>query len=149
MKRKLLFGIVGGLLVLLALGLYITRTQPTQVQFGVNGIRYEVVTTQRAQELGLGGRTNLPDDYGMLFVFPNADKYGFWMKDMRVPIDIIWLSDTGAIISIDANVSPTTYPKAFYPPSPVRYVLETRAGLAMAKNWVVGSTVALPPPYSY
>lgn len=106
--------------------------------------RYEVVTTLAAQAQGLGGRTDVPHDYGMLFVFKQDDRYGFWMKDMLVPIDIIWLSDTGAILGTLDSVSPATYPNVFYPPEPVRYVLETRAGEAKLQSWGVGETIKIP-----
>jgi uncharacterized membrane protein (UPF0127 family) len=80
----------------------------------------------------------------MLFVFPKADTYGFWMKDMQVPIDIIWLSDQGRILGIEDSIAPSTYPTTFYPPSPVRYVLEVRAGLAREKGWESGTLLSLP-----
>ncbi len=113
----------------------------------VNGIHFEIVTTPAAQELGLGGRAVIPDNYGMLFVFPEDEMPGFWMKDMLAPIDMIWLTDAGAIASITPSVLPSTYPEAFYPPTPIRYVLEARAGFAAEKGWGIGTVVALPPPY--
>jgi uncharacterized membrane protein (UPF0127 family) len=69
------------------------------------------------------------------------------MKDMRVPLDIIWLSDTGDIVHIERSVSPDSYPRVFYPGTPARYVLEMRAGQAALRKWEVGSRVALPLPY--
>jgi uncharacterized membrane protein (UPF0127 family) len=42
------------------------------------------------------------------------------MKDMRVPLDIIWLSDTGDIVHIERSVSPDSYPRVFYPGTPAR-----------------------------
>lgn len=110
-------------------------------------MRFEVVTTEAQQEQGLGGRANIPENYGMLFVFPNEGKRGFWMKNMLASIDIIWLSDTGTILGIEDSVSPQTYPKEFYPASPVKYVLETRAGEMRRHAWSVGSTISLPLPY--
>ncbi|MEO6536560.1 MAG: DUF192 domain-containing protein [Candidatus Paceibacterota bacterium] len=108
-------------------------------------MQYEIVTTAAAQEKGLGGRADIPENYGMLFVFPVDKQYGFWMKDMITSIDIIWLSDNGTILSIDASVSPATYPKAFLPPQPVHLVLETRAGEAARRGWSVGTQLRLPP----
>ena len=110
-------------------------------------MRFEVVTTQEAQEKGLSGKTAIPSNYGMLFVFKTPDRYGFWMKGMLTPIDIVWLTSDGTITLIDASVDPGTYPHAFYPPVPVSYVLETKAGFAAEKGWIVGSKIALPPPY--
>jgi uncharacterized membrane protein (UPF0127 family) len=83
----------------------------------------------------------------MLFVFPHDQEPGFWMKDMLTSIDMIWVTDSGIIVAIDSSVSPTTYPKSFYPPQPIRYVLETRAGFAQEKGWTIGTHVTLPLPY--
>jgi uncharacterized membrane protein (UPF0127 family) len=110
----------------------------------MSNMHFDVVTDLKAQEIGLGGRIDIPADYGMLFVFPKDDNYGFWMKDMLVSIDIIWLSDNGTVIGIEDSVAPSTYPSVFYPPSPVRYVLETRAGEAKVRQWHVGSVIGIP-----
>lgn len=110
-------------------------------------MQFEVVTTAAAQEQGLGGRTNVPQNYGMLFVFPTDQRVGFWMKDMFVPIDMIWLSDDGTILGVEDSVSPSTYPEAFYPPQPVKYVLETKAGEARRRGWSINTKLALPAPY--
>jgi uncharacterized membrane protein (UPF0127 family) len=66
------------------------------------------------------------------------------MKDMFVSIDIIWLADDGTVLAIDESVSPSTYPTPFYPPQPVRLVLETRAGETRAQGWTVGTKIPLP-----
>ncbi|MES2668219.1 MAG: DUF192 domain-containing protein [Patescibacteria group bacterium] len=105
---------------------------------------FEVVASEEARAQGLSGRTSVPPGYGMLFVFDAPERYGFWMKDMLVSIDIIWLADDGTILAIEENVSPSTYPTPFYPPQPVRLVLETRPGEAAAQGWSVGSRIPLP-----
>ncbi|MDB5237648.1 MAG: response regulator MprA [Parcubacteria group bacterium] len=120
---------------------------PTATTTPSSPISFEVVTTTADQERGLGGRTNIPPDYGMLFVFPKDDTYGFWMKDMLAPIDIIWLSDTDTIVYLRESVAPSTYPHVFYPDSPARYVLEMRDGQASARGWKIGTHVQLPLPY--
>lgn len=104
----------------------------------------EVVRTPAERQQGLSNRADIPEDYGMLFVFEEEGDYGFWMKDMLVSIDMLWLADDGAIIGITADVSPDTYPQTFHPPSPVRYVLETRAGEAQRKGWSIGTKLSLP-----
>ena len=137
------------MLIVLGIGAYIAYTSaltPEPSADPLAGFSYEIVTTPEAQERGLGGRADIPHRYGMLFVFPNAERYGFWMKGMLVPIDIIWLADDGTVLGIEHEVSPDTYPTAFYAPSPVRYVLETRAGEARATGLANGSRIALPVP---
>lgn len=110
----------------------------------VQDFEFEIVASPEALAQGLSGRAEVPSGYGMLFVFDASKSYGFWMKDMLVSIDIIWLADDGTVIGIEENVSPSTYPKAFEPPRPVRLVLETRAGEARAQGWSVGTKIPLP-----
>jgi len=80
----------------------------------------------------------------MLFVFEDNDAYGFWMKDMHLAIDILWLSDSGQIIGIEHSVEPDTYPAVFYAPAPVRHVLEVAAGTAKSNGWDIGDAIAIP-----
>lgn len=127
-----------------------TSTRLTQEQKDVSILKpfqYEIASSEAARTRGLSGRTNIRSDYGMLFVFPNKDRHGFWMKDMLEPIDIIWISDARTVVGVEANVSPQTYPNVFYPPEPVRYVLETRAGEAARLGLLPGTRLNLPLPY--
>ncbi|HWH16389.1 MAG TPA: DUF192 domain-containing protein [Candidatus Paceibacterota bacterium] len=106
--------------------------------------RFELADSPEERVQGLSGRRDVPSNYGLLFVFEESGSPGFWMKDMHVPIDIIWLAEDGTILGIEEAVSPDTYPQAFYPPRPVKLVLETRAYEARAQGWEVGSRVPLP-----
>ena len=114
----------------------------------IPALRIEYATTEEQRSRGLSGRAEIPPHYGMLFLFPSPMRPGFWMKDMLVAIDIIWLSDSNEILGIEHSVSPDTYEKGivFYPPEPVTRVLETRAGYANERGWEVGSIVPLPQP---
>ncbi len=125
------FIVVFGLVVALALFSYRTERASLAIgEFGGVSLRIEYVTTDAARMRGLGGRESIPRDYGMLFVFPKADTYGFWMKDTLVPLDIFWLDTKGQVISIAENVATSSYPNVFYPSAPAYYVLETVAGFA-------------------
>jgi uncharacterized membrane protein (UPF0127 family) len=137
-----------GLLVAVVAGLsaiffYRTSTSATMGEFGGVSLRIDYATTEAAREKGLGGRTNIPNDYGMLFVFPKDEQYGFWMKDMFVPIDIFWLDDKGQVVSIVQNAATSSYPNVFYPIVPARYVLETAAGFASEHNIATGTPLLL------
>jgi len=104
---------------------------------------FEVVTSDEDRARGLSGRV-VPDHYGMLFVFTEPMRYGFWMKDMLVSIDMVWLSEDGTILGIEHEVSPLTYPQTFRSPTPAVYVLETRAGYAREQGWDEGEVIPLP-----
>ncbi len=116
---------------------------PVTGEFGGVSLRIELATTSEAQERGLGGRTNVPDGYGMLFIFNKADRYGFWMKDMLVPIDIFWLDENKSVVSFISNLATSTYPNVFYPSAPAQYVLETRAGFAGLHTIATGTPLLL------
>ena len=91
-------------------------------------MRVDIANTPEMREHGLSGRAGLADGEGMLFVFPEDGPHAFWMKDMRFPIDIVWLSHEWEVVDITSHVSPDTYPTAFSPQTPARYVLELPAG---------------------
>lgn len=99
---------------------------------------------------GLGDRESLPDDRGMLFVFPSASRHSFWMKDMLISIDIIWISADGRVVDIQtAQLEPGVPDEQlsrYYPPDPAVYVLEVRAGLASDKGVQVGDEAQIELP---
>ena len=130
--------------------LTLTREAPeaslavSSVRIGDTDIAVELATTSIAIERGLSGRNALHPERGMLFVFPEPDRYRFWMPDMHFPIDIIWI-EGGKVIAIDADVSPDFDPadtRFYLPPRPVRYVLEVNAGFVKRKRVAVGDAVA-------
>ncbi len=147
MLQKYKYLIIGAALVLIGVVLlsfsHILKKE-TPLIAEQNAMTFEIADTPLKQEQGLSGRAVIPDNYGMLFVFAEPDRYGFWMHEMLTSIDILWLADDGTILGLEENVSPDTYPESFYPPEPVRYVLETRAGYAGERGWSVGSVVDLP-----
>jgi uncharacterized protein len=126
-----------------------TSTAPTSIAESkaiINGktISLIVVDTEETREVGLGGRDGLADNQAMLFIFDKPDFYEFWMKDMKFPIDIIWLGTDRKIVHIENNVSPETYPDTtFMPESEALYVLETPAGFAEKNNIKIGDVVEL------
>lgn len=136
--------IIAGIAIFAFLLSYKTSASlPTSAEFGDVSLRLEYATSTEARTLGLGGRTSVPDDYGMLFVFPKDDYYGFWMKDTLLPLDMFWLDSQGHVVFIAADVAPDTYPHVFYPSAPARYVLETAAGFAEAHGITVGTSLQL------
>jgi uncharacterized membrane protein (UPF0127 family) len=106
-------------------------------------IAAEVADTEAAREHGLSGRDNLAAGSGMLFVFPSDDQAGIWMKDMKFSIDVVWLDASGTVITVVPDLAPETYPKAFFPARPARYVLELPAGSAAEHGIAEGSMVVL------
>jgi uncharacterized membrane protein (UPF0127 family) len=102
-----------------------------------------VASTSAEQQQGLSDVPFLASTTGMLFVFDTPDDYGFWMKDMRFPLDIIWLDQSFKIIHIEYSLSPSTYPQVFYPGSPAKYVIEVNAGFVKEFSLSEGQTMQI------
>ena len=120
-----------------------TETGLRVIQLAGQELRVSVVATPEDRAKGLGGRTGLASDEGMLFAFESDAKYRFWMKDMLFSMDILWLSNEGKVVDMRENVSPATYPEVFTPNMPARYVLELPSGFARDNNLRFGDIVRL------
>lgn len=140
-----------GLLIAIVVGivgavLFVYKTPSASAataEFGGVSLKIDYALTEAQRELGLGGRTTIPNNYGMLFVFATDGYYGFWMKDTLVPLDMFWLNDQGQVVFIEHNVATSSYPNVFYPTAPARYVLETAAGFADLHNIATGTPLEL------
>ncbi len=150
MSRKMRIGALAiglllgfGVLILAKVMLLEPEASLLTARFGDVSLKLDLATTTVARERGLGGRTDVPEGYGMLFVFSKEGSYGFWMKDTLVPLDIFWLDSQGHVVSMAQRVEPASYPDVFYPTEPVRYVLETRAGFAAAHGVATGTPLLL------
>lgn len=106
-------------------------------------ISLEVMRTPAELRRGLSGKLSLGKDAGMLFIFPKAGIYQFWMPDMHFPIDMIWI-EKGVVVGMHQNVSNEFDPKnpKFYSvKTPAKYVLEVNAGWSRENGLKVGDKV--------
>ena len=111
----------------------------SQLFIGGIQIPIEIAESNEERAQGLSGRAALPSGQGLLFIFDLPGSYGFWMKDMQFPIDIVWINENWEVIGLERRVTPETYPTTFYPPSPVKYVLELNSGDATRLGIDIGS----------
>jgi uncharacterized membrane protein (UPF0127 family) len=94
-------------------------------------VELAVTPDERAQ--GLMGRGGLDEGAGMLFVFGEEGNHSFWMKDMRFPIDIVWISSDMHVVYVSSYTQPCDEGSpcpSITPPANARYVLEVGAGEA-------------------
>jgi uncharacterized protein len=106
-------------------------------------INAKVADTPEKRTLGLSGSDPLGNNEGMLFIFPTAGRYGFWMKNMLFAIDIIWIDQDGIIVHIENNVPPESFPQSFISPVDAVYVLEISAGMSSRFGLTVGERVSI------
>ncbi len=105
-----------------------------------------IAADEASRERGLSYRASLPADAGMLFVFDEPGQYGFWMKDMNFPLDMVWIGADKTVLGVTKDISSSTYPETFSPPSPVLYVLEINADAAARFGLATGTPVRFDLP---
>lgn len=74
--------------------------------FGTAGFSVEVADTPEARAQGLMNRDSLPRSAGMLFVYDAPQRATFWMKNTRIPLDMIFLDSKGQVLGVHANARP-------------------------------------------
>lgn len=115
------------------------------VVLGGRSFGVELATTTEEQALGLMFRDSLPADQGMLFIFPNEAPRSFWMKNTRIPLDIMYFDEDLKMVSISADTPPCRVARCPSYPStgPAMYVLELNAGIAAELGVAAGDRLTL------
>ena len=106
----------------------------------------EIPVTGELMSKGLSVKNQLRENESMLFVFEEPLRHTFWMKDMKFPIDIIWLDSNGKIVHIEENLMPCPLVlicPSYAPNTDSQYVLETIAGFAQRHNISLGTTIRI------
>lgn len=119
--------------------------QPATMYVRSTPIAVSIADEQQERVQGLSGVEALGEFEGKLFVFPEEDYYSMWMKDMLIPIDIVWINNEMEIVHIENNVLPSTFPNSFVSDEPARFVLEVNAFFMDSEQIKEGDTVTLPP----
>ncbi|KST67885.1 DUF192 domain-containing protein [Mastigocoleus testarum] len=107
-------------------------------------IQLEVARTPQEQAMGLMYRPALPDKRGMLFVFPSPQPARFWMKNVPVPLDMVFMLN-GVVQYIAADVPPCeSIPCPTYGPRKlIDQVIELRAGHTAELNLKPGDRITI------
>lgn len=119
-----------------------------QIKINDNTIAIEVADTSSKRNKGLSGRDSLASSSGMLFVFQEEKKYRFWMKDMKFPLDFIFINKS-KVVDIIKNVQPSPSGmkdsdlSVYEPISAIDMLLEVNSGFADSHNIKVGDQVYL------
>ncbi|HET8774073.1 MAG TPA: DUF192 domain-containing protein [Thermoanaerobaculia bacterium] len=107
----------------------------------VVGVEIAADNEMRAQ--GLMFRDHIDSGKGMLFVFPQDDVVSFWMKNTRIPLDMIWIDSGRRVVGIKENVPPCRIEDcpSYGPGVVARYVLEVGGGEAAKHRLKVGDSL--------
>lgn len=108
----------------------------------------EVAANTDARRIGLSERDSIGTNSGMLFVFDREDIYDFWMKDMKFPLDIIWIKNN-KVADLEENVppplagAPDSSLPVYKPEAAADLVLEVKAGFAGKNQIKIGDEVKI------
>lgn len=115
-----------------------------EVDFGEIKIKVEIADNPIKQAKGLMFRKSLPENEGMLFVFNNEDYHTFWMMNMSIPIDIIWIDKNYEIVHIVRDAQPCLINCILYrPDEKAKYVVEINANFTKKYGIEVGDFVEI------
>lgn len=106
-------------------------------------VAVEIAADDEMRQQGLMFRDHIDPGRGMLFVFPRDDVFSFWMKNTRIPLDMIWVDANKRIVGIRENVPPCHVDDcpSYGPGVVARYVLEVGGGEAAKHKLKVGDAL--------
>jgi uncharacterized protein len=113
-----------------------------QIEINNKTINVEIADTSAKREKGLSYHKLLSEDEGMLFIFDQPARYGFWMKDMNFDLDFIWIKNN-KIVEITNNVSHNNQGKVYQPDMAIDSVLEINAGYAERNKFKIGDILKI------
>jgi uncharacterized membrane protein (UPF0127 family) len=114
------------------------------VEVGGERFTVEVADEHEERARGLMFRETMPADHGMLFVHDREQPLAYWMKNTRIPLDILYFDSGRRLVSIQRRVPPCSAGDACpnYPSEgPAKYVLELNAGRSDALDLERGDMI--------
>jgi hypothetical protein len=113
-----------------------------RMKIGSDMFTLEVADTDPKRQYGLMHRDSMPSSHGMIFVFPDEEPLGFWMKNTRLPLDIIYIDAGGKVVSIH-RMEPYTL-RSTRSDGPAKYAIELNAGRAAKAGVKPGDSLQIP-----
>lgn len=147
MLKKWVGPIIVSLAVIAGGTFLVVKMNEDQESLKLHGQRYHISVMRTDEELqkGLSGTDSLPSGQAMVFAFANDAKWGIWMKDMKYPIDIVWLDSDRQVVHLVENAPPSSYPSTtFTPPVNSRYVIELPSGTIEKTGIAIGDPAGMP-----
>jgi uncharacterized membrane protein (UPF0127 family) len=102
----------------------------------------EVADTDATREHGLMKRDSMPADHGMIFVFDFDAERSFWMKNTRIPLDIVYVNSAGRVVSISSMKAYDWTPVPSH--GAAKYAIELNVGVAAQTGVKPGDVLTIP-----
>jgi hypothetical protein len=143
---KILNFFLATLIILLIAFLLFINIIPKTPIISINGHNFSLFLAKTSQEqtVGLAKYNLIASNQGMLFLFNKSENYSFWMKDMKFPIDIIFIQDNKVVdVFNNVPVSPDNNLPVYTTKTKANKVLEINASLAKKYGIKIGSEVKI------
>ncbi len=99
----------------------------------------EIADTPKERDRGLMDRDALEEGKGMLFVFKEPEMLSFWMKNTRIPLEILYFDQQGEFVNVASMVPCTADPCPRYEAAALsQYALEVNPGFRETHKIGVG-----------
>jgi len=125
-----------------------STTQPqsnlptVQMKVGSKTYTLEVANTEDSRTRGLMRRDSMPADHGMIFVFKEPQKLAFWMKNTRIPLDIVYI-DANAKVDSVKQMQPYVE-TGIWSEGPIQWAIELNQGQAKEAGVKAGDQLTIP-----
>lgn len=144
------FGVIGKIIFLLLFMIGCNKNQPNDIlcQDGKRLVNIvskqnsysfcvEIADTAEKQNLGLMYRDFLGKDEGMLFIFGDEEIQSFWMKNTKIPLDMIFFDQNRNLVDYKKDASPCTSDicPSYISKGKAKYVLEINSGLVKMDDY--------------
>ena len=132
-------------LTIICLLLTACAAQTASVRVGEHRFTVDVADTDRTRSRGLMFVEHMDDGHGMIFLFPNQEPRSFWMKNTKIPLDILYFDRNRRLVAWSLNTPPCTTRNCPSYPSrvPAQYVLEINGGLSKKLGIRLGDELVL------
>lgn len=138
--------------LLILLGLAGCAAPGAQVELKGRKFHVEIADNDEERARGLMFRDEMAEDHGMLFIFEQAEPQAFWMKNTRIPLDILFFDSERRFVSGQYRVPTCAHGgdrcPSYQSEGDAQYVLELNAGVGAALDLQSGDTIRLPEKHA-
>lgn len=106
---------------------YLKGYNKIKVAIGKETYTLFIANNEIKRQKGLSNIKTMRDNEGMLFIFEKPDYYHFWMKDMKFPLDLIFINGD-KVVDVIKNIQPESYPHTITATEKANKVIELNAG---------------------
>lgn len=123
----------------------IVYSYSNELSINSGNFKIDIASSHLEKSMGLMYIENIPENYGLLFVYKKPQEVGIWMKNTLISLDILWIDKSYKIVHIETNTLPNST-QIMRPKIKVNYVLEVISGTVKKYNIDVGDVIKLIEP---